>query len=250
MKHMKTFLVLLIMMTTLSCRDSATEKKLEIMVFSKTNGYRHESIESGISMLRDQSVRENWNVTFTEDSTHFTDKQLQKYDVVVFLNPSGDGLNEDQQVAFERYIRSGKGFVGIHSSADFEYDWKFYGELNGAHFKVHPPTQKGRVLIENTDHPAMEPFKGMESYEVTDEWYTFRENPRSKVNVLMTLDESSIAQFDNDDWRMGDHPLVWWHEYEGSRAFYSGFGHPHEAYKDPVLVEHYTKAINWAGKRY
>ena len=246
----KVWILILIMMATVSCNDSATDKKLEILVFSKTNGYRHESISSGISMLREKANLENWNVTFTEDSTHFTDEKLMKYDVVVFLNPSGNGLNEDQQGAFERFIRTGKGFVGIHSSADFEYDWEFYGQLNGAHFKVHPATQKGRVMIENTDHPAMEPFKGMEYYEVTDEWYTFIENPRSRVNVLMTLDESSIKEYDNEDWKMVDHPLVWWHEYEGSRAFYSGFGHPHEAYRDPVLVEHYTKAINWAGKRY
>lgn len=247
---MRTISFILLIMTTFSCSDSVSSKKLQILVFSKTNGYRHESIESGISMLRGQAIRESWNVVFSEDSTDFTDKNLMKFDVIVFLNPSGNGLNEDQQNAFERFIRSGKGFVGIHSSADFEYDWKFYGELNGAHFKVHPPTQKGRVLIENTDHPAMEPFKGMEYFEATDEWYTFNENPRDNVNVLMTLDESSITQYDNDDWRMGDHPLVWWHEYDGTRAFYTGFGHPHEAYKDPVLVEHYTKAINWAGKRY
>ena len=200
-------------------------------------------------MLTEQVTLQKWNLIATEDATLFNDEFLQDIDVVVFLNPSGDGLTAEQEAAFERFIRRGKGFVGIHSSADFEYEWDWYGRLNGAHFKVHPPSQEGTLIIEDTSHPAMKPFEGMTTFTTYDEWYTFKTNPRPDVNVLATLDESSIQVSENDDWKMGDHPIIWWHEYEGSRSFYTGLGHTHEAFGNELIVNHITAAINWAGFR-
>jgi uncharacterized protein len=245
MKHLFIFLMILLTSVTFA----QDKKPLRILVFSKTMGFRHESISSGIKMLYDQSKKENWVLTATEEAGAFADDILPAFDVAVFLNPTGDALNESQQAAFERFIKSGKGFVGIHSSADFEYDWPWYGQLNGGHFKIHPPSQEGTIIIENADHPAMKPFKGMKSYTTYDEWYTFKANPRGKVNVLATLDESSIKKADNKEWVMGDHPIIWWQEINGARAFYTGFGHTHEAFQNPVIIEHLVAAINWAGKR-
>jgi uncharacterized protein len=225
------------------------ENPAHILVFSKTAGFRHASLSSGIKMLFDLNNTQNWVVTATENAAIFNDDILSAFDVVVFLNPSGDGLNADQQAAFERFMKKGKGMVGIHSAADFEYDWPFYGKLIGAYFKNHPPSQTATVIIENHDHPAMKPFKGMKSYTTFDEWYTFRANPRSHVNVLATLDESSIKKYDNDEWRMGDHPLIWYQEIDGMRSFYTGFGHTHEAFQDEKIIEHIKNAINWAAKR-
>lgn len=159
-------------------------------------------------------------------------------------------MHNDQQAAFENFIRKGKGFVGIHAAADCEYDWKWYGELNGAFFKTHPPYQIATLNIENTDHPAMKPFQGMKTYTVEDEWYSFKENPRGKVTVLATLDESSIKVLPKKDmgWRMGDHPVIWYHEFEGSRAFYTVFGHGDNAFENDKIKEHLGAAIEWAGK--
>ncbi|MFW6370122.1 MAG: ThuA domain-containing protein [Bacteroidota bacterium] len=233
----------------------AQEKKVEfdtpshLLVFSKTAGFRHESLASGIKMLYQLAPSQNWVVTATEDASVFNDDFLGNIDVVVFLNPSGDALTEAQQAAFEKFMKKGKGMVGIHSAADFEYEWPFYGELIGGYFKNHPPSQQATVVFENFDHPAMEPFRGMESYTTFDEWYTFKSNPRPNVNVLATLDESSIKKYDNDDWRMGDHPLIWWKETSGMRSFYTGFGHTHEAFQDQLIVDHIKNAINWAAKR-
>jgi len=233
----------------------AQEKKPEfetpahILVFSKTSGFRHESLSSGIKMLFDLSKSQNWTVTATEESSAFNPDILSGFDVVVFMNPTGDALNESERAAFENFMKKGKGMIGIHSAADFEYKWPFYGELIGGYFKTHPPAQTGTVVFENFDHPAMEPFKGMKSYTTFDEWYTFRENPRSKVNVLATLDESSIKKYDNENWRMGDHPIIWWLEKDGMRSFYTGFGHTHEAFHDEKVKEHIKNAVNWAAKR-
>ncbi len=225
------------------------EKPLNILVFSKTMGFRHESISSGLKMLYDKSKKQNWIITATENSDLFTDDVLSGFDVAVFLNPTGDAVSNEGQAAFEKWMNAGKGLVGIHAAADCEYDWNYYDKLLGAHFKTHPPSQKATVLIENTDHPAMKPFEGMKSYTTYDEWYTFKENPRENVHVLATLDESSIKKFDNDNFRMGDHPLIWWQEKNGIRSFYTGFGHTHEAFQDEKIIEQITHAINWAGKR-
>ncbi len=241
------------LMITLNCQAQDDkpefEEPLHILVFTKTMGFRHESISSGLKMLYDQSRKQNWVITATENSGLLRDNVLDKFDVAVFLNPTGDAVCDEGQTAFEKWMNSGKGLVGIHAAADCEYDWNYYDKLLGAHFKTHPPSQKATVVFENFDHPAMSPFKGMKSYTTYDEWYTFKENPRPNVNVLATLDESTIKKFDNDNFRMGDHPLIWWQEKDGIRSFYSGFGHTHEAFQDKLIVEHIKNAINWVGKR-
>ena len=242
-----TFLLLFIMCGQKNKPEFDTPSR--VLVFSKTAGFRHESISSGIKMLYQLSASQNWVLTATEDASMFNDQVLGDIDVVVFLNPSGNSLTEPQQSAFERFMKKGKGMVGIHSAADFEYEWPFYGQLLGAWFKNHPPSQQATVVFENFDHPAMKPFEGMKSYTTYDEWYTFKDNPRPNVNVLATLDENSIKSHDNNDWRMGDHPLIWWQETNGMRSFYTGFGHTHEAFQDQIIIDHIKNAINWAAKR-
>ncbi len=232
-------------------QNSAPEFKdpMHILVFSKTSGFRHASISSGLKMLYDLSKQQNWIITATEDASLITDDLLKTIDVAVFLNPTQDVLDDTQQTAFEKFIKSGKGFIGIHASADCEYDWAWYGQLNGGYFKTHPPAQEATVIMEDTEHVTMKPFKGMKTYTTVDEWYTFKENPRAKVNVLARLDESTVTKSNNDNWKMGDHPLIWWHEFEGSRAYYTVFGHTHEAFQDEKIIEHLKLAVNWAGRR-
>ncbi|NPA36910.1 MAG: ThuA domain-containing protein [Chlorobi bacterium] len=225
------------------------DKPIHLLIFSKTAGYRHASISSGIKMLYDQSPKQNWVITATEDASLFTDDFLKTFDVAVFLNPTGDALNDDEQKAFEKWLEKGKGFVGIHAATDFEYDWPFYGNLTGAYFLTHPPAQEATVVFENFDHPAMKPFEGKKSYTTVDEYYSFRANPRDKVHVLAHLDENSIKKSNNDKWKMGDYPVIWWTENDGIRMFYTVYGHTHNAFKDPLIIEHITNAINWAARR-
>jgi uncharacterized protein len=222
---------------------------INVLVFSKTSGFRHGSISSGVKMLYDLSRQQNWVMTTTENASLLTDEFLSKMDVAVFLNPTGNAIDDAGQLAFEKFIKSGKGFVGIHSSADFEYDWPFYGTLNGGYFKTHPQAQEATVIIENTDHPAMIPFKDKKTYTTFDEWYSFKENPRPNVHVLAKLDETSIKKSNNDNWKMGDHPIIWWQEKNGARSFYTGFGHTDESFQDKIIIEHIKNAINWAAKR-
>ena len=229
----------------------AQDKKINVLVFSKTSGFRHNSISSGLKMMSDLAQDKKWVLTATENADLFTPEFLKTFDVVVFLNPTMDVLNEQQQKDFEAFMNSGKGFVGIHASADCEYDWAWYGQLNGAFFKTHPACQLGTVIFEDTDHPSMVPFKGMKTYRTIDEWYTFKVNPRAKVHVLAKLDETSLdeATMKDDKWKMTDHPLIWYQEMGNSRSYYTVFGHTPEAFVDPKVKEHIGCAVDWVAKR-
>jgi uncharacterized protein len=248
---MKKLISVMLLLAMITITGTAQDKKINVLVFSKTVGYRHNSISSGLKMLSDLAQERKWVLTATEDANLFTPEFLKNFDVVVFLNPTQDVLNEQQQKDFEAFMNTGKGFVGIHAAADCEYDWAWYGQLNGAFFKTHPACQSGTVIFENTDHPSMLPFKGMTTYRTIDEWYTFKENPRAKVHVLARLDETSLdeATMKEDKWKMGDHPLIWYQEMGQTRSFYTVFGHTPEAFVDPKVKEHIGCAIDWVAKR-
>ncbi|MGP4100658.1 ThuA domain-containing protein, partial [Nonomuraea sp. KM90] len=110
----------------------------QVLVFSKTAGFRHDSIPTGLQAIRDLGAAGGFTVTATEDATAFTSANLAGYEAVVFLNTTGDVLDDTQQTAFQSYIDQGGGYVGVHAAADTEYDWPYYGELAGAYFKNHP----------------------------------------------------------------------------------------------------------------
>jgi type 1 glutamine amidotransferase len=211
-----------------------------VLVFSKTTGFRHDSIPQGIAAIEALGAEHGFAVDSTEDATRFGDAVLARYKAVVFLNTTGDVLNTDEKAAFERYIRSGGGFVGIHSASDTEYGWPWYGRLVGTWFASHPQIQRAMVHVANPDHPSM---KGLPLlWERTDEWYNFRSNPRSAVQVLATLDEATYS-----GGAMGaDHPIAWCHEMDGGRSWYTAMGHTQESYAEPLFRLHLLGGIESA----
>ena len=160
---------------------------------------------------------------------------------MVFLSTTGNVLDDAQQKAFEEYIRAGNGWVGIHAAADTEYEWPWYGKLVGAWFKGHPRNQQATVNVEDRTHrsTAMLPAE----WKRLDEWYSFRSNPRSDVHVLASLDEKS---YDPEKVPMGDHPIAWYHEFDGGRAWYTALGHTKESYAEKPFLEHVREGIEWA----
>lgn len=215
-----------------------------VLVFSRTQGYRHEAIGPGIEALRTLGAASGFEVDASEDPSGFNDENLAGFDVVVFLSTTADVLDDGQQAAFERYIRAGGGWVGVHAAADTEYDWPWYGQLlgGGAYFKSHPEIQTVQLVVENATHPATAHLPG--SLSVQDEWYNFQQNPRAAVSVLMTLDESSYSP--GADAMGDDHPIAWFHEFDGGRAFYTALGHRSELYTDPLFTQHLLGGIRWA----
>jgi type 1 glutamine amidotransferase len=209
-------------------------------VFSKTTGFHHDSIPQGIAAVRALGTDHDFAVDSTEDARRFTDAELARYKVVVFLSTTGDILEADQKAAFERYIRSGGGFVGIHSASDTEYQWAWYGRLVGAYFASHPETQRATVRIEDPAHPSTKSLPPV--WQRTDEWYNFRSNPRGAVHVLMTLDEATYS-----GGRMSaDHPIAWCQMIDGGRSWYTAMGHTAESYGEPFFRLHLLGGIESA----
>jgi type 1 glutamine amidotransferase len=222
-----------------------------ILIFSKTNRYRHqEAIPAAIRSIRTIAQRRGWSAVVTDNSAVFNRSQLHLFKAVVWNNTSGDVLSQDQKDAFRQYIEEGGGFVGIHGAGgDFSYDWRWYVEtLIGAQFSfhpLHPQFQRATMHIEDRTHPVTRHLG--ETWTRIDEWYSFRNNPRLKgVNVLATVDERTydahLLWFKSMD---DDHPIMWNHCVGNGRAFYSALGHRAEAYDDPKYAEVLEGAIAW-----
>jgi type 1 glutamine amidotransferase len=214
-----------------------------ILVFTKTAGFRHASIPAAVRAVRELATGTGEiAVDTTEDASVFSDAGLARYDAVVFLMTTGDVLDEGQQRAFERFVRAGHGFVGVHSAADTEYGWPWYGGLVGAHFRSHPQIQRARIDVRTKQHPstAILPRR----WQRTDEWYNFARNPRPEVRVLATIDETSYSPGPG---AMGtDHPIAWSHRYQGGRAWYTAGGHTDESYSEPSFRRHLLGGIRYA----
>ncbi|MEU8733343.1 lectin [Streptomyces tendae] len=219
---------------------AAADPAYQVLVFSKTAGFRHSSIDDGIAALRDLGTANNFTVDATEDAQAFTSGNLAQYEAVVFLSTTGDVLDGAQQTAFEQYVKDGGGYVGIHAAADTEYDWPFYEGLAGALFHSHPAIQSATVEVEDRAHDATAHLGG--TWQRTDEWYNYRTNPRTTARVLASLDESSYSGGNMN----GDHPIAWCKDYQGGRAFYTGGGHTDESYTDPAFRRHLLGGIRWA----
>lgn len=210
----------------------------DVLVFSKTAGFRHGSIPTGIEAVEKLGEENGFSVTATEDASVFNDADLAEYEVVLWLSTTGDVLDEGQQDAFERYIQGGGGYVGIHAASDTEYDWPWYGELVGAYFAGHPAQQDAVVKVRGRGNPANAELPNR--WERFDEWYSFDDQPAANVRVLASLDESS---YDPGHLAMGKHPISWCHAFDGGRSFYTGMGHTDESFSEPEFLSHVLGGI-------
>lgn len=225
----------------LSCTGSepATPPKPALLVFYKTAGFRHESIPAGLRAIQQLGAEHGFTVDTTNNAARFSPDLLRTYGAVVFLNTTQDVLNPAQQTAFEQYIRTGKGFVGVHAATDTEYEWPWYNGLVGAYFSSHPAVQAATVHVINRQHPATDFLPA--AWPRTDEWYNFK-SIRPGLTVLATLDETSYSGGTNGP----THPIAWFHAYDGGRAFYTAGGHTAESYSEPLFVRHLLGGIRYA----
>ena len=222
---------------------TAPKKKIRLLVFSKTAGFRHASIGAGKLALIRLGEQQNWLVDTTEDANLFTYGQLKQYDAVIFLSTTGNVLDSAQQQAFEQFIRSGKGFAGIHAATDTEYDWPWYVGLVGASFESHPKQQTARLY--RTDKNHLSTVMLPDTWERFDEWYNFK-NINPATHTLLRIDESSYTGGKNGE----QHAMAWFHEYDGGRAFYTALGHTDASYSESLFIEHLAGGIKWVlGKK-
>ena len=221
---------------------SVPKKMPAVLVFSKTNGFRHSSIPVGITAIKAMGEANKFMVEATEDSLAFTDENLAKYKAVIFLSTTGNVLGEAQEKALEKFIQQGGGFVGVHAAADCEYDWPWYVKMVGASFLSHPEQQVAKLLVKDKSHRSTKHLP--DTWERKDEWYNFKSmNP--DVKVLITIDENSYKGGANGD----NHPMAWFHAYDGGRAFYTELGHTEESFSEPLYLQHLLGGIQYALKK-
>lgn len=244
---MKIFILLLFLLH-LSTGSFSTDK-MNLLLYSQTNEYRHESIPTGIRAISQLAEQNNWEVFASEDSSMFKPKKLDNFDLVIFLNTSGNLFTEKEKDAFKNYIEKGGKLLAIHTGTFTETNWPWFVDAVGGIFIGHPPTQKATVIIEDQTHPTTKHFPSPR-WEAVDEWYSFDRNPREHVHVLVSIDESTY-EVDDNQWfpgkkqRMGDHPIVWYKNVGHGIVYQTAFGHTHEMYANPVFLKHIEETIKW-----
>lgn len=237
---MKLILSIFSLILFLTSITPAQAQESDVLVFHKTEGFWHESIPAGYQAIERLGEDENFNVDVAGEADDFTEEGLQDYDLVIFLNTTGNVLSKDQQIAFEKYINKGGNFFGIHAATDTEVDWEWYGKLVGAYFVDHPKVQQADLIVEKPDHPTVSHLPSR--WRRTDEWYNFKNlNPENQV--LLRIDESTYEGGKNGK----DHPMAWYRELEGGgRMIYTGGGHTIQSYTEPGFVEHLRQCILFA----
>lgn len=245
MKARLVFICSLILFTS----QVLSAQQFKVFLFTKTAGWHHESIHEGVTAIRKLAERNNFQVDWQENTDFVTEKNLEKYQVIIFLNTTADILNDEQQKVVEKFIQSGKGFVGIHSASDTEYGWPWYTKMVGMMFKIHPEQQTAYLRVLDHNFPGMERFPKKLLW--TDEWYEFSAAKSTDLKFLVTVDEKTYnpnAKWgDNVGKGMGDfHPISWYHPYDGGRAFYTALGHIPATFSDQTFLDHIYGGIYWA----
>jgi type 1 glutamine amidotransferase len=246
----KIFHSSLLTLAGLLCVQGAHAEQFSVLVFSKTAGWHHESVNAGVTAIQELGKLHDFNVFWTEDAGRVMHaRELAKYKVVIFLLTTGDILDDAQQAAFEGYIKAGGGFVGVHSASDTEYRWPWYTRMVGHMFENHPEIQTGVLQVEERNFPGMDRFATRAL--VTEEFYQFGPALSGKLRYLLTVDGSTYARSPRPagkpDNGMGSfHPISWYQEYDNGRAFYTALGHLPATYRDANFLHHLYGGIYWA----
>jgi type 1 glutamine amidotransferase len=224
---------------TPSSPGAAAGPPVRVLMLTATAGFRHDSIPTARQVMASLSATTHeFDVEATEDLSELSATNLASYDVLFFALTSGDlPLSADQRSSILGFVSGGHGFIGVHSASDTLHGWPEYGELVGAFFKEHPWTQQATVIVEDPSHPATAGLG--DRFPLTEEFYTFVENPRPRVHVLLRLDAASVGA-------TGDYPLAWWHASGNGRAYYNALGHFSETWNDPRFQRQIAGAIRWA----
>lgn len=215
------------------------ESSTNALIFSKTAGFRHASIPKGAKVLDSLLKSIDVKSTHTEDNVYFSVDSLRKFDVVIFLSTTGDILSAEHKINFQKFIRSGKGFVGVHAASDTEYNWSWYGQLVGGYFSSHPKVQDASIKTLDSNHLSTKHLPKIWFHR--DEWYDFKDI-KPGLHILMNLDEESY-----EGGKMGKfHPIAWYQEFDGGRSFYTGLGHTIESYDSEKFQKHLIGGIRYA----
>ena len=211
-------------------------------MLTTTAAFRHDSIPAARQAMANLAASSGeFSLAATEDLSTLSADSLRNYDVVMFALTSGElPLSAAQKTALIEFVSTGHGFIGVHSATDTLYEWPDYGRLVGAYFRDHPWTQQGTVVVEDFSHPAASGIG--DRFSLVEEFYTFQENPRGRVQVLLRLDPASVGS-------TGDYPLAWAQSFGAGRSYYNALGHFSETWSDPRFQRQLAAAIRWTAAR-
>nr|WP_099563216.1 ThuA domain-containing protein [Gaetbulibacter sp. 4G1] len=251
---MKKILISIFCIFTLTNIHANNEVIKKVLIFTKNGlslngkkGYVHENIPNSIKALQEICKLEKIETVASEDASLFTDETLAQFDAIIFSNANNEVFDtEEQKQAFQRYIRNGGGFIGIHSANAVERGWPWYWALIGGKFVRHAPHQEFDVIVTNPSHPSTE-FLG-KKWTVNDECY-YSNNLNPDINVLLSADMTTVEDKKKSEYPnniFGNYfPICWSHEFEGGRQWYTALGHDSETYDNPIFRKHLKGGILW-----
>ena len=213
-----------------------------VLMVTATAGFRHDSIATAQRVMASLGAATGeFTLTVTENLGTISAARLADHNVLVFALTSGElEFTAEQKRAIVDFVSAGGGFLGVHSATDTLYGWPEYGRLVGAYFREHPWTREGTVVVEDPLHPATTGLG--DRFSITDEFYTFQDNPRPRVGVLLRLDAASVGS-------SGDYPLAWAHSFGSGRVYYNALGHFDSTWNDQRFQRQLIGAVRWAAKR-
>jgi type 1 glutamine amidotransferase len=229
---------------------AAQAEQFRVLVFSKNTAWHHDSIPAGVAAIENLGKLHDFGVFWTEDAKRvMKDSELAKYKVVVFLLTTGDILDDEQKAAMQRFVRAGGGFVGVHSASDTEHGWAWYLRLVGREFHIHPAIQTATLVVNERNFPGMERFP--KRFLFTEEWYEFGPPLADDLTTLLSVDERTYKPEAHGGGKSGtgmgaNHPISWFHRYDGGRSFYTALGHLPATYGDAAFMHHLYGGIYWA----
>lgn len=249
MKISKLLITLLIIQAFVCNTTFAQQKQFKALMVTTTKGWHHESLHAGVLAIQKLAEANFYDVVLMENPGSITDKNLEQFKLIIFLNTTGDVFDTAQQKVMERFIQSGKGFVGIHSASDTEYDWEWYTKLVGRMFHIHPTIQTAKLTVLDSSFPGLQGFANGKLW--TDEWYEFGPEKTTGLNYVLAVDEASYNPKVQWGQKKGEgmgklHPMSWYHNFDGGRAFYTALGHIPTVFSDAAFLNHLNAGILWA----
>ncbi|KAJ3744095.1 trehalose utilization-domain-containing protein [Lentinula detonsa] len=261
-------ITLLLLLSTLVASSLATTAR--VLIYSATADFRHDSIPTAIQAL--QSKQSSFGIQFenTEDKAQFTDQILAQYDALLFLDNTGEVLDDSGKAAFQKYLNLGGNYIGIHAASDCLRNTTFYGNEVGAFFDYHPALQNATVDVIDASHPSTSMLPAQ--WHVQDEMYNFKTDPRAiGATVILSANESSYVDTGTHLGQGTPHPtgnssnlvpaaqlnenilLAWFQEHgagvedngSSGRSFYTSLGHLNETWQDELFLAHVFGGITW-----
>jgi len=250
-KSIRLFLVLLFLASlALAAAGAAPEPR--VLVYTKNQIgqglYVHDNIAASVAAIRKLGADNHFAVDVSDDPVVFTEGNLKNYKALVFDNTNNEIFDtEDQKAAFQRYIRAGGGFVGIHSASGSMRKWPWFWSMLGGKFKRHPKLQPFTVRVKDPQDPSTAHLPA--TFQWTDEFY-FVDHIAGDLHVLLagdlaTLDDPAKSQYPGKQFG-NEFPLAWRHQFDGGREWYIALGHKPEHYSDPQLTQLILGGILWA----